>query len=63
MLEEQARIVCPYCGEPNTVLIDCTAGDQTYVEDCTVCCQPVVLRIALTPDGQIADVQADAENS
>lgn len=42
---EQHSISCPYCGESFDVLIDCTQDEQSYVEDCAVCCQPVVLAI------------------
>ncbi len=40
LLPEQ-RISCPYCGEVITVLID-DNGEESYVEDCQVCCQPIV---------------------
>lgn len=34
-------VSCPYCGEPNEISIDESAGSvQRYVEDCQVCCQP-----------------------
>lgn len=62
MLEEEYTVTCPHCYEPVTLLIDCTAGNQTYVEDCGVCCQPIVVAIELTPDGEIAAVDASAEN-
>lgn len=62
MLEEEATITCPYCFEPVSLLIDCTGGNQTYVEDCAVCCQPIVVRVALTADGQLESVEAHAEN-
>ena len=35
------EIECPYCGELVTIFVDPTGGDeQTYVEDCPVCCRP-----------------------
>jgi|GEM_PF-205676 len=34
---------CPYCGEAVEALLDLSAGDQHYIEDCSVCCRPVVL--------------------
>lgn len=34
-------VLCPYCGEANTILVDESAGaTQEYVEDCQVCCRP-----------------------
>ena len=37
---------CPYCGEPIALLIDLSVADQEYVEDCQVCCQPIVVSVA-----------------
>lgn len=34
-------ISCPYCGESISILLDLSAGEQSYVEDCQVCCQPM----------------------
>jgi transcription elongation factor Elf1 len=41
-LHEQG-LDCPHCGERITVLLDLSAGDQSYVEDCEVCCAPMSL--------------------
>ena len=41
MLETQAYR-CPYCGEPVEAVLDLSAGDQQYIEDCSVCCRPVL---------------------
>ena len=38
---------CPYCGETFTSLIDTSAGNQHYIEDCQICCQPIVFIIEL----------------
>ena len=38
---------CPYCGESFTSLIDTSAGQQEYIEDCQICCQPIVFIIEL----------------
>jgi hypothetical protein len=40
MLEE-VSVACPYCGAGFVALVDCSAGDQAYVEDCQVCCAPI----------------------
>jgi hypothetical protein len=50
--EEDVTIDCPYCGEPITVTIDCTAGSQDYIEDCAVCCRPIRLVVAIGADGR-----------
>jgi hypothetical protein len=56
MLEE-AGVECPYCGEPFTTLVDCSSGDQAYVEDCRICCRPIELRIHLAEDGGLAALE------
>ena len=34
-------LTCPYCGEDVELVIDEGGGDQqSYVEDCPVCCRP-----------------------
>lgn len=48
---EPAELQCPYCGESITVVIDCSAGAQTCIEDCQVCCRPITLRVAIDEDG------------
>ena len=32
---------CLYCGEEISVLLDPSQPQQTYVEDCEVCCNPL----------------------
>lgn len=41
MLETQAYD-CPYCGEAVDTFLDLSGGDQQYIEDCPVCCRPIV---------------------
>ena len=44
-------IDCPYCGEPNLLAIDVSAGAQRYVEDCQVCCRPMTVTVSLSAQG------------
>jgi hypothetical protein len=32
---------CPYCWEEISMLLDTSILNQTYVEDCEVCCNPI----------------------
>ncbi len=32
---------CPYCWEEISMLLDTSVAQQTYVEDCEVCCNPI----------------------
>lgn len=52
---------CPYCAEPIEILVDCSIEEQQYTEDCTVCCQPMLLQVCVSPDGE-ASVSAQPEN-
>lgn len=40
---------CPYCGEMNVCQIDTSGGDYETVEDCTVCCRPILIRAECEP--------------
>jgi transposase-like protein len=43
-------ITCPYCGETNSLEIDCSSGSQDYIEDCQVCCRPINIFINIDDD-------------
>ena len=47
-----ATISCPYCGEYIDIAIDAATGGQTYVEDCQVCCRPMVVMVDIDEDGE-----------
>ncbi len=44
---------CPYCGESISLLIDETLENQEYVEDCEVCCNPMIINVEIRPDNKI----------
>lgn len=48
----EEEITCPYCGERIAVLLDLSAGDQRYIEDCQVCCRPIELALEIDHDGE-----------
>jgi hypothetical protein len=51
-LSEQP-LACPYCGEGITVLVDATVPEQRYIEDCQVCCRPIVIDVAVHADDEV----------
>ena len=57
----EQSLSCPYCGEGITILVDQSLPDQEYVEDCQVCCRPIVLRVSVESDGAVA-ITARSEN-
>jgi hypothetical protein len=48
---ESVNNYCPYCGEPIELLIDCSVHSQEYVEDCQVCCAPMVITTEVDSSG------------
>ena len=42
---------CAGCGQWNETSVDESAGsNQSYVEDCQICCKPNVLKISWDPE-------------
>lgn len=60
MLDERA-VTCPYCGEAIDLLVDASVGEQSYIEDCSVCCQPMRVTVVIDATGDVSDVLADRE--
>lgn len=56
-LLQERRLECPFCGEPITILVDTSAGTQSYVEDCEVCCRPMNIAVE-AEDGELYSVTA-----
>jgi hypothetical protein len=48
---QTADIGCPYCGEGIELLIDASVDHQIYIEDCSVCCRPIVVTVIISHDG------------
>jgi hypothetical protein len=46
-------IQCPYCGERIELLVDASAGDQHYIEDCQVCCRPISVTVWVGADEEV----------
>ncbi len=57
----EQMIECPYCGEAISVLVDDSLSQQRYIEDCQVCCRPIVLDVTVDPNGDVA-ILARSEN-
>jgi Cysteine-rich CPXCG len=50
IMQTEQFLNCPYCGETISLLIDHSVPDQSYVEDCEVCCRPI--EVACLSDGE-----------
>jgi Cysteine-rich CPXCG len=61
MLETSAEVMCPYCGETITLTLDLSVEEQTYIEDCSVCCQPMTVSYSADA-GELASLHVEAAN-
>lgn len=68
-------ISCPYCGEVFNIVVDYSnqidgnylidaqaCQDYTYIEDCQVCCQPILFTPVINEDGTLINVLTQQEN-
>jgi hypothetical protein len=56
-----ATVQCPYCWEQIEILIDASVPNQEYVEDCQICCRPILVNV-VSENGEVVAVNAQAEN-
>lgn len=50
---------CPHCGETIDLTLDLSVPEQSYIEDCPVCCKPMVVSYS-SSDGELADLRVEA---
>ena len=62
MNQLDSSIQCPYCWETLHIIVDPSCDEQEYVEDCQVCCQPIVVSVKLI-DQCIVSLDAWQENA
>ena len=43
-MEEELQCTCPHCWQTFGVMLDLSAGSQTIIYDCEVCCNPLEIR-------------------
>lgn len=60
MLEEDVTVTCPHCWEQIVLEFDLSVEGQTYVEDCPVCCAPMVISY-VAEGGTLIHVSVDRE--
>jgi Cysteine-rich CPXCG len=58
---EEIIVDCPSCGEHMALDVDTTAAEeQSYIEDCVVCCRPMEVFVKCEP-GRIHSISVTAE--
>ena len=45
---------CPYCWEEISMLLDASVPNQTYIEDCEVCCNPIEINAQFVANELVA---------
>lgn len=59
---EETTVTCPACWETIPLSLDLSAGSQTYTEDCSVCCNPMTVRLWVADDGAEFTVEVEPES-
>lgn len=59
-MEEEAEIICPFCGQGFALLIDTSVSRQQFTTDCEVCCRPFLVFAECEP-GEILSLDAQSE--
>ena len=58
-MQTTAEYTCAFCGETNLTFVDLSVGNQqSYIEDCQVCCRPN--RLYLRVDEDTLEVQIES---
>ena len=61
MFIDDFEFSCPYCGETNATDIDPANVGHSYVEDCQVCCRPIVITLNRVEDEVVPYVKRENE--
>jgi hypothetical protein len=48
---ENREVQCPYCGENIEVEVEVLEDEQSFIQDCTVCCHPIQFEMSSKDDG------------
>ena len=59
-MNEELFVQCPYCWESFVIEPEPYDGVMEYVEDCHVCCNPIVISVRYSENG--SEVTASREN-
>jgi len=59
---ETLEVICPYCHQVTCVEVDSRHKSQHFIEDCQVCCRPILFTIECE-DGEVASYSADRDSA
>jgi hypothetical protein len=60
-LIQHEPITCPYCWETIEIALDLSVEEQQYVEDCSVCCRPIVITYR-AEEGELSSLEVVPES-
>lgn len=58
---QEKRVTCPYCGERIHVLLDPSVPHQNYIEDCQVCCKPMIFDVTVGENEVFVSLRSEDE--
>jgi hypothetical protein len=53
----ESEMQCPWCFEWIPAFVDPSQDEQSYIEDCSVCCRPIQVS-AVCSDGELVSLDA-----
>jgi hypothetical protein len=53
------RTTCPHCWETIELTLDLSVGEQSYIEDCPVCCRPMAVSY-VAAGGELTDLSVES---
>ena len=56
-------VSCPYCAEAISVLVDSQEAGDEYIEDCQVCCRPIIFSVSVDAMGNLSVSVRDENES
>lgn len=59
---KHADIRCPYCGHTTHLDLDCSNGDQDYIDECANCYAPIHLNLHLNLINRKVELSVSSDN-
>ena len=61
ILIQGQQATCPHCWESINLTLDLSVPEQTYIEDCPVCCKPLIVSYVAV-NGEVAEFNVEASD-
>ncbi len=47
-MDTEHFFTCPYCWQSISMILDLSVEEQSYIEDCEICCRPIQISYTTT---------------